>query len=232
MWLGKFLDFEDDIKELKSKTKKEIFNSLGKSKLTTLEFTIIENIFNSQLLSGYDLIKNLNQHFAGTWEARSGTIYPILRKLEKDGFLKSKKVRSQIGPLRKIYSLTEPGEEILKYKVNKKLKAKWLKVDDSFLIAGNIQNANHGDRGAHGARGSLRSFAKTGRKTNTAHSHQAGVIDGAWSAGVSGKLDMTYNTGMSAWSHSHIITLPSGKRQIITQHDDGCWCADAWLSRR
>lgn len=133
MWLGKFLDFEDDIKELKSKTKKEIFNSLGKSKLTPLEFTIIETIFNSQLLSGYDLIKNLNQHFAGTWEARSGTIYPILRKLEKDGFLKSKKVRSQIGPLRKIYSLTEPGEEILKYKVNKNYKDQ-LKFIENMLV--------------------------------------------------------------------------------------------------
>ena len=47
MWLGKFLDFEDDIKELKSKIKKDMFDSLGKSKLTPLEFTIIETIFNS-----------------------------------------------------------------------------------------------------------------------------------------------------------------------------------------
>ncbi|KKK43634.1 hypothetical protein LCGC14_0471450 [marine sediment metagenome] len=133
MWLGKFLDFEDDIKDLRSKIKKEIFNNLGKSKLTPLEFTIIETIFNSQLLSGYDLMKNLNLHFAGTWEARSGTIYPILRKLERDGFLKSKKVRSQIGPLRKIYSLTEPGEELLKYKVNKNYKDQ-LKFIENMLV--------------------------------------------------------------------------------------------------
>ncbi|MHA2393186.1 MAG: PadR family transcriptional regulator, partial [Promethearchaeota archaeon] len=114
MWLGKFLDMEDDIEELKSKIKEEILDSLQKSKLTPLEFTIIETIFNSKQLSGYDLIKNLNRHFAGTWEAHSGTVYPILSKLERDGFLKAQKIKSPIGPLRKVYSLTEAGEELLK----------------------------------------------------------------------------------------------------------------------
>ena len=119
MWLGKFLDFEEDLKNLKSKIKDEVFYDLKRSRLTPLEFTIIENIFNSKQLSGYDLIKNLNRHFAGTWEAQSGTIYPILSKLEKDGFLKAQKVKSPIGPLRKVYSLTKAGEELLKHKVNK-----------------------------------------------------------------------------------------------------------------
>jgi PadR family transcriptional regulator PadR len=117
MWLGKFIDIDD--KELRTKIKEELLNTLQKIKLTPLEFTIVETIFNSKQLSGYDLIKNLNRHFAGTWEAHSGTIYPILTKLEKDGFLVARKVKSPIGPLRKVYSLTEAGEELLKYTVNK-----------------------------------------------------------------------------------------------------------------
>ncbi|MFX0037859.1 MAG: helix-turn-helix transcriptional regulator [Promethearchaeota archaeon] len=133
MWLGKFLDLEDDIEELRSTIKKEIINGLQKSKLTPLEFTIIETIFNSQQLSGYDLIKNLNRSFAGTWEAQSGTIYPLLRKLEKDGFLKAKKVKSPIGPLRKVYSLTEVGEKLLKFKVNKNYFEQ-LKFIENFLV--------------------------------------------------------------------------------------------------
>ena len=133
MWLGKFLDLEDDIEELSSLIKEELIKSLQKSKLTPLEFTIIETIFNSQQLSGYDLIKNLNRSFAGTWEAQSGTIYPILRKLEKDGFLKAQQVKSPIGPLRKVYSLTEAGEEILKYKVNKNYYDQ-LKFVENFLV--------------------------------------------------------------------------------------------------
>ena len=119
MWLGKFLDLEEDIKELRSKIEKQIFTNIKKSKLTPLEFTIIESIFNNQQISGYDLIRILNDHFAGTWEAQSGTIYPILSKLKRDGFLKIIKVKSPVGPIKKVYSLTEAGEELLKIKVNK-----------------------------------------------------------------------------------------------------------------
>ncbi|TFF69154.1 MAG: zinc-ribbon domain-containing protein [Promethearchaeota archaeon] len=119
MWLGKFLDLEEDIKELRIKIEKQIFTNIKKNKLTPLEFTIIESIFNNQHISGYDLIRILNDHFAGTWEAQSGTIYPILSKLKRDGFLKISKVKSPVGPIKKVYSLTEAGEELLKIKVNK-----------------------------------------------------------------------------------------------------------------
>ena len=61
----------------------------------------------------------MNQHFAGTWEARSGTIYPILSKLKLKGFLKTRTVKSPIGPLKKLYYLTEAGKAILKGKVHK-----------------------------------------------------------------------------------------------------------------
>ncbi|TFG11349.1 MAG: zinc-ribbon domain-containing protein [Promethearchaeota archaeon] len=119
MWLGKFLDLEEDIKELRSKIEKQIFTNIKKNKLTPLEFTIVESIFNNQHISGYDLIRILNDHFAGTWEAQSGTIYPILSNLKRDGFLKITKVKSPVGPIKKVYSLTEAGEELLKIKVNK-----------------------------------------------------------------------------------------------------------------
>jgi len=119
MWLGKSLDLEEDMEEIRSKIKREIFDNVKKRRLTPLEFTIIEHIFNNQIISGYDLIRVLNEHFAGTWEAQSGTIYPLLSKLKRDGFLKVKTVKTQIGPLRKVYSLSEAGEEILKVKVNK-----------------------------------------------------------------------------------------------------------------
>ena len=119
MWLGKFLDLEEDIEELRSKIEKDLFQGIKKYKLTPLEFTILETIFNCIKLAGYDLILNLNKHFAGTWEAQSGTIYPILSKLKRDGFLDSQSVKSPVGPRRKVYSLTEAGEHILKTKVNK-----------------------------------------------------------------------------------------------------------------
>jgi DNA-binding PadR family transcriptional regulator len=133
MWLGKFVDLEEDLDELKEQIEKEIFKGIKKSKLTPVEFTIIETIFNFKGMSGYDLIQNLNKQFAGTWVAQSGTIYPILSKLERDGFLRSNMVKTPIGPLRKVYFLTEAGEEIIKLKVNKNFHDQ-LKFLENFLV--------------------------------------------------------------------------------------------------
>ena len=143
MWLGKFLNLEDDIEELRSKIKQEVFKNIRKSKLTPLEFTIIEVIFNSQALSGYDLMRALNIHFAGTWEAKSGTIYPILSKLEKNGFLKSKMIKSPIGPLRKLYTLTIAGEELLKLKVNKNYSEQLLLIENFVVELSSIYIKSH-----------------------------------------------------------------------------------------
>lgn len=127
---------EDDIKQLAKKAasevKVEIFDKM-KSKLTPLEFTILESIYNSEAVSGYDLIKNLNEHFAGTWEAKSGTIYPILSKLKKGGFLTTKKVKSPIGPIKSLYMLTKTGKVLLKRKVNQNFSDQ-LKFLKNFLI--------------------------------------------------------------------------------------------------
>lgn len=129
MWLGKFLDLEEDIGKV---IKKELFRDIKKKKLTPLEFTIIESIFQAHEISGYDLIQKLDKHFAGTWKASSGTIYPILSKLKYNGFLTIREVKSPIGPLKKVYSLTEAGEEILKRKVNVNF-SKQLEFIENFL---------------------------------------------------------------------------------------------------
>jgi len=129
MWLGKFLDLEEDIGKV---IKKELFRDIKKKKLTPLEFTIIESIFQAHEISGYDLIQKLDKHFAGTWKASSGTVYPILSKLKYNGFLNIRAVKSPIGPLKKVYSLTEAGEEILKRKVNLNF-SKQLEFIENFL---------------------------------------------------------------------------------------------------
>ncbi|GAH32195.1 unnamed protein product [marine sediment metagenome] len=54
MWLGKSLDLEKDMAEIRSKLKREIFDNVKKRRLTPLEFTIIEHIFNNQIISGYE----------------------------------------------------------------------------------------------------------------------------------------------------------------------------------
>lgn len=96
---------------------------------------------------------------------------------------------------------------------------KFVQEDESVLIHG-IEYGMHGHLGPNGARGNPKGFRQIGRRVNTGHTHSAGIIDGVWTAGVLGSLDMQYNRGPSSWSCSHIITYPNGKRTIVTQVGD------------
>ncbi len=97
----------------------------------------------------------------------------------------------------------------------------FLDIDESFLICDKrIECGQHGDLGANGVRGAGPTLSKIGRRSNIGHSHTAGIWDGLYQAGTSTELRMGYNHGPSAWTHSHIITYPNGKRAIITMFED------------
>jgi DNA-binding PadR family transcriptional regulator len=56
--------------------------------------------------SGYDLISYINTVTHGSWKPGSASIYPTLRKLEKDGLIRT----TGSGPRSKrIYSITDKG---------------------------------------------------------------------------------------------------------------------------
>ncbi len=97
---------------------------------------------------------------------------------------------------------------------------RFLSTGESFVTCksvGGIENGLHGHAGPNGTRGTPAQFARLGRATNTGHTHSAGIIDGAFTAGVSARLRMGYNDdGPSSWSHSHIVTYPRGGRAIVT----------------
>src|SRR6056297_3732882 len=58
---------------------------------------------------GLWMIEELKSH---GYEVSSGTIYPILHSMEEDGILVSEE-KTVEGKVRKYYSLTEKGEEVL-----------------------------------------------------------------------------------------------------------------------
>ena len=39
---------------------------------------------------GYEMLKQLKTEFEGTWEPKTGTVYPALRSLEKKGYVETK----------------------------------------------------------------------------------------------------------------------------------------------
>lgn len=101
----------------------------------------------------------------------------------------------------------------------------FLRESDSFTICGNaIECALHGHKGANGAKGDIRQFARMGPKANVAHTHSAAIFEGIYQAGTTSKLDLGYNRGgLSSWNHSHIVTYPSGKRIILTMQRGKAW---------
>ena len=65
---------------------------------------------------GYELVNEVSKNIS----ISGGTIYPLLRRLKKEGYVKTHLKESQEGPPRKYYKLTSEGEE-----KSKRLKKEW-----------------------------------------------------------------------------------------------------------
>lgn len=80
---------------------------------TPEKITPIQALILIQLLDtpkyGYEILRNLRTAFQGSWEPKTGTIYPSLQALEKKGYV-SKSVKDETTH----YSLTEQGKEKLR----------------------------------------------------------------------------------------------------------------------
>lgn len=99
---------------------------------------------------------------------------------------------------------------------------RFLRENESFVIcrdaSGGIDSGNHGHLGVNGAKPAPQQFAKMGRKQNNGHTHSAGILEGVFTAGVTGKPKrFKYRNGPSSWSQSDIVTYPNGKRTIVTK---------------
>jgi len=96
---------------------------------------------------GYEMIKDLDVLFAGSWEAKSGTIYPILSKLEKNKkLLIGERKKSPLGPVKKVYTLTDDGrlviDEILSHNLETDMEfaQRYLELMWIFIASGGFGN--------------------------------------------------------------------------------------------
>lgn len=73
-------------------------------KLTRLEFLVLLSL-RGRPLHGYGIMKKLTTKMPGVWKAKSGSLYPLLKRMERKGLLESKKKRT-----RTLYRLTPEGK--------------------------------------------------------------------------------------------------------------------------
>ncbi len=60
---------------------------------------------------GYEILSELERY--GFEDLGEGTLYPVLTRLDKNGYIHCRKAKSPLGPIRKYYSITDSGTERL-----------------------------------------------------------------------------------------------------------------------
>lgn len=70
-------------------------------------------ILNKQPAHGYEIMKEIKDKTKGFWRPTAGGVYPILRNLEKTGYIEGEWSTLK-NRKRKVYKITETGEAILK----------------------------------------------------------------------------------------------------------------------
>jgi len=60
---------------------------------------------------GYQIVEKLRNH--ADLDFTESTVYPVLARLHRDGFLSERRVRSELGPPRRYFCLTASGTKRL-----------------------------------------------------------------------------------------------------------------------
>ena len=74
---------------------------------------LLLTLINEKDMYGYEIIRELETKSDKVFQFKEGTLYPILHKLENNGYLKSYKAKGDTGRHRKYYKITIKGEKQL-----------------------------------------------------------------------------------------------------------------------
>ena len=79
-----------------------------------LDILVLSIIRNREGSSGYEISQEINKKFKPMWRASPGTIYPLLNRLDKKGFVEIEEFVDENNRQKKIYTITIQGIERLK----------------------------------------------------------------------------------------------------------------------
>ncbi|TFG22901.1 MAG: PadR family transcriptional regulator [Promethearchaeota archaeon] len=99
---------DPEFQEYAAKVESEI--NRGLSSVCVLS---IINEYGDQGVHGYQILKDLEERTNQMLIIEEGTLYPLLRKLQHDGIIKS--YREKEGRRRKYFSLTKYGKKVFNY---------------------------------------------------------------------------------------------------------------------
>jgi len=96
-----------------------------------LEYCVLKALEDGPLY-GYDLVRRLRE--LQVLVISEGTIYPLLSRLRKEGFLKTHLEESSEGPARKYYELTASGKDMLR-----EMRDVWMKMVEGVENSGRMK---------------------------------------------------------------------------------------------
>ncbi|MGD0451066.1 MAG: PadR family transcriptional regulator [Candidatus Bathyarchaeia archaeon] len=99
------------------KEEKTTANWLKEAQKGTIRIGILI-LLNKKPAHGYEIMKEINNRTKGFWKPTAGGVYPILRDLEKTGYIKGE-WQTQKNRRLKVYKITESGELILRHAIVK-----------------------------------------------------------------------------------------------------------------
>lgn len=70
---------------------------------------LILSLLNDKDMYGYEIIKELEIRSDKVFQFKEGTLYPVLHKLENNGYIESYKGDGEAGRKRKYYTITKKG---------------------------------------------------------------------------------------------------------------------------
>jgi PadR family transcriptional regulator PadR len=82
----------------------------------TLEMILLRLISERQMY-GYELAATLEKRGGSLFRLKEGTLYPVLYRMEKAGFIEARWETLERGVPRKYYRLTKPGSKFLEARI-------------------------------------------------------------------------------------------------------------------
>jgi len=78
---------------------------------------VILTLLRDRPMYGYEILVSLADRGNGEFQFRQGTLYPLLYRLEREGWIRAKWETPPKGKKRKVYALTSDGRKVQRARV-------------------------------------------------------------------------------------------------------------------